>query len=166
MATTDEPPVPPVPPEPPEEPGSDADAEATPTPAPPPNPQAVDPALDQLLTYIRDARGFDFTGYKRPSLVRRITKRLQAVHLDGDYRAYQELLEVQPDEFTELFDTILINVTGFLRDRQAWDYLAAEILPRILDDKGPEGAIRVWSAGCASGEEVYSLAVLLCEAIG
>ena len=128
--------------------------------------QDANGVLDQLLSYIRDARGFDFTGYKRPSLVRRFKKRMLAVGIEDDFRSYQELLEVQPDEFKQLFDTILINVTGFLRDRPAWDALAAEIIPRILGDKGPEASIRVWSGGCASGEEVYSLAILLCEAVG
>src|SRR5262249_33870012 len=125
-----------------------------------------DHELEELLAYVREARGFDFTGYKRPSLTRRISKRMQAVKLEGDYRAYQELLEAQPHEFSPLFNTILINVTGFLRDRPAWDYLGAEVIPRIVADKADDAPIRVWSAGCASGEEVYSLAILLCEAVG
>jgi two-component system CheB/CheR fusion protein len=124
-----------------------------------------DPALERLLEYVREARGFDFTGYKRPSLIRRITKRMQAVGAE-DYAAYEELLEAQPDEFPELFDTILINVTGFLRDRDAWAYLAGDVIPQVVGDRPPGSVIRVWSAGCASGEEVYSLAVLLCEAVG
>jgi two-component system CheB/CheR fusion protein len=124
-----------------------------------------DPAFERLLEYVREARGFDFTGYKRPSLTRRINKRMQAVGVD-DYGAYQELLEAQPDEFPQLFDTILINVTGFLRDADAWSYLAGEVIPQIVEERPAESAIRVWSAGCASGEEVYSLAVLLCEAVG
>ena len=122
--------------------------------------------IEQLLTYVRESRGFDFTGYKRPSLTRRINKRMQTVGLDSDYRAYQELLEAQPEEFGHLFDTILINVTGFLRDRPAWDYLAEEVIPRLVAEKADNAPIRVWSAGCASGEEVYSLAILLCEAVG
>jgi two-component system CheB/CheR fusion protein len=126
-----------------------------------------DRQVEQLLEYVREARGFDFTGYKRPSLVRRINKRMLAVGLDGDYAAYQALLEVQPDEFSHLFDTILINVTGFFRDRPAWDYLTSEIIPRIVASKEEgRGGIRVWSAGCATGEEVYSLAIVLCEAVG
>ncbi|MST33210.1 PAS domain-containing protein [Acidimicrobiaceae bacterium USS-CC1] len=121
--------------------------------------------LDALLTYLRDVRGFDFTGYKRPSLSRRITKRMHTVDAD-DYQRYLSVLEANPGEFVELFNTILINVTGFLRDREAWDYLAGSVIPAIVAAKGPSDVIRVWSAGCASGEEAYSLAVLLADAIG
>ncbi len=126
----------------------------------------ADTAFEQLLSYVRDERGFDFTAYKRPSLVRRITQRMHLVGTDGDYRAYQARLEAEPHEFNELFDTILINVTGFFRDRPAWDSLAADVIPRIIEEKEESAPIRVWSAGCASGEEAYSLAILLCEAVG
>lgn len=121
--------------------------------------------LDALLTYLRDVRGFDFTGYKRPSLSRRITKRMQTVGAD-DYQRYLSVLEANPGEFVELFNTILINVTDFLRDRDAWDYLATTVVPAVVAPKGPGDVIRVWSAGCASGQEAYSLAVLLADAVG
>src|SRR5262245_59559791 len=77
---------------------------------------------------------------------------------------YQDYLEVHPAEFTERFNTILINVTGFFRDAPSWDYLAAEILPRIVDGNDHQH-IRVWSAGCASGEEAYTIAMLLADAV-
>src|SRR3954470_13689978 len=86
--------------------------------------------LDDLLEYLRRTRGFDFTGYKRGSLGRRIGKRLSARECDS-YREYQDYLEVHPDELTELFDTILINVTSFFRDRESWDYLASDVVPRV-----------------------------------
>jgi hypothetical protein len=70
------------------------------------------------------------------------------------------------EEFTALFNTILINVTGFFRDAEAWDYIRAEILPGILEAKAPDGITRVWSAGCASGEEAYTLTMILAEALG
>ena len=124
-----------------------------------------DPALERLLGYVRDNRGFDFTGYKRPSLVRRVRKRMQEVGIDG-FDEYQDHLEVHPDEFTELFNTILINVTSFFRDPQAWEYLGSEVLPRIIDRGRSNEHIRVWSVGCASGQEAYSVAMLLAEAIG
>ena len=111
------------------------------------------------------ARGFDFTGYKRSSLMRRVDKRMQTVGVEG-YGAYVDYLEVHPEEFRALFDTILINVTGFFRDPPAWEALAGEIIPRLLAGKRPEEPIRVWSAGCASGEEAYSLAIVLAEALG
>ncbi|MBO0747845.1 MAG: PAS domain-containing protein, partial [Acidimicrobiaceae bacterium] len=121
--------------------------------------------LDALLAYIHERRNFDFRGYKRASLSRRIFKRMQAVGAD-DYQAYLDTLEANPGEFAELFNTILINVTGLLRDRDAWEQVAKEVLPELVQRKGPSAPIRIWSAGCASGEEAYSLAVLLAEAIG
>ena len=124
-----------------------------------------DGQFDALLDFLKRSRGFDFTGYKRPSLMRRITKRVQIVGVDnfGDYIDY---LEVHPDEFGNLFNNILINVTSFFRDAEAWDVLAADVIPRIVGNKKPEDRIRVWCAGVSSGEEVYTVAMLLAEAIG
>jgi two-component system, chemotaxis family, CheB/CheR fusion protein len=121
--------------------------------------------LEVLLDYLRRSRGFDFTGYKRTSLSRRIEKRMQAVGADG-YLGYLDHLEVDPEEFTHLFNTILINVTSFFRDPPAWEYLGSEILPRLAADKREGEPIRVWSAGCASGEEAYTLAMAIAEALG
>ena len=94
-----------------------------------------DDVFEALLEFIRDNRGFDFTGYKRPSLRRRIDKRMVALGIDS-YADYLAHLEANQDEFVDLFDTILINVTGFFRDAPAWEYLAGEIVPRILES-GP-----------------------------
>jgi CheR methyltransferase, SAM binding domain/CheR methyltransferase, all-alpha domain len=121
-----------------------------------------DPDFEQLLAFIRDERAFDFTGYKRPSLTRRITKRMDARGIDS-FAAYQELLEAEPDEFGPLFDTILINVTSFFRDDLAWDYLTAEIVPKIVESSHD---IRIWSTGCATGEEAYTTAIVFAEALG
>jgi two-component system CheB/CheR fusion protein len=92
-------------------------------------------------------------------------KRMDEVGVES-YGDYVDLLEVQQDEFAALFDTILINVTGFFRDPQAWEYYATEIVPRLISGIDPEDQIRVWSAGCASGEETYTLAMILAEALG
>ena len=124
-----------------------------------------DPSFERLLEFVRDERGFDYTGYRRPTLTRRFEKRLQAVGAD-DWAAYREYLDRHPEEFAELFNTILINVTGFFRDRETWDVVAAEVIPRLLEERPADGAIRVWSAGCASGEEPYTVAMLLAEALG
>jgi two-component system CheB/CheR fusion protein len=121
--------------------------------------------LEVLLDYLRRNRGFDFTGYKRSSLSRRVQKRMQAVGI-ASYADYVDHLEVVPDEFTQLFNTILINVTGFFRDPPAWQYLGAEVVPRILGHKQPDEPLRLWSAGCASGEEAYTLAMLVAESLG
>jgi two-component system, chemotaxis family, CheB/CheR fusion protein len=114
---------------------------------------------------VRDTRGFDYAGYKRPSLMRRFAKRLQVLRTET-WEEYRTYLEKHPEEFNELFDTILINVTGFFRDRETWDLLREEIIPSIVDEKSGGGPIRVWSAGCASGEEAYSIAILFAEAMG
>jgi two-component system, chemotaxis family, CheB/CheR fusion protein len=124
-----------------------------------------DSGFDALLDYLKRARGFDFTGYKRPSLMRRIQKRAQTVGADG-FTNYLDYLEVHPNEFLHLFDTILINVTYFFRDEIAWAYLREEIIPRLIASKTPNEPIRIWSAGCASGEEAFSLVISLAEALG
>jgi two-component system CheB/CheR fusion protein len=127
--------------------------------------QAQDPAFERLLEYLKRHRGFDFTGYKRASLMRRVRRRMDQIDAEG-FEAYRDYLEVHPEEFAYLFNTILINVTSFFRDREAWDYLADEVIPRIVADHPfEEGPIRVWSAGCAAGEEAYSLAILFAEAL-
>ncbi|WP_368012926.1 CheR family methyltransferase [Laspinema palackyanum] len=77
-----------------------------------------------------------------------------------------DYLKVHPEEFQALFNTILINVTSFFRDLTAWEYLAVHILPLIIKHKSPDEPLRFWTAGCASGEEAYSLAILLAETLG
>ncbi|HYL79559.1 MAG TPA: CheR family methyltransferase, partial [Candidatus Acidoferrum sp.] len=123
------------------------------------------PEFAGLLDYLKRSRGFDFSSYKGSSLTRRVRKRMQVVGV-GDFVEYMDFLEVHPEEFTQLFNTILINVTGFFRDEAAWEYLAREIIPHLVEGKGPDDPIRVWSAGCSSGEEAYSLALLLAEELG
>jgi two-component system, chemotaxis family, CheB/CheR fusion protein len=125
----------------------------------------ADRDLEVLLDYLRRSRGFDFTGYKRISLSRRIEKRMQEVGADG-YLSYLDHLEVDPEEFTQLFNTILLNVTSFFRDPPAWEYLGAEILPKLVAAKAEDEPIRIWSAGCASGEEPYTLAMVTAETLG
>jgi two-component system, chemotaxis family, CheB/CheR fusion protein len=121
--------------------------------------------VEALLDYLKSSRGFDFTAYKRASLDRRIQKRMQTVNVTS-YEEYRDYLDSHPDEFGLLFNTILINVTSFFRDPEAWRFLATEIVPRVAADSRPDGVIRVWSAGCASGEEAYSLAMVLAEHLG
>jgi two-component system, chemotaxis family, CheB/CheR fusion protein len=124
-----------------------------------------EPRVEALLDYLKTSRGFDFTAYKRSSLMRRIQKRMQVVNTDS-YETYQVHLETHPEEFGLLFNTILINVTSFFRDPEAWSFLANDIVPRIVAEARPEGAIRVWSTGCASGEEAYTCAMILAEHLG
>jgi len=124
-----------------------------------------DKGLEALVDYLRQNRGIDVSGYKRTTLARRIARRMQAAKIDsfGDYIDY---LEVHPEEFPILFNTILIKVTSFFRDAQSWDKLRTTVLPAILEAKADDDPIRVWSAGCASGEEAYTLAIAWAEALG
>jgi two-component system CheB/CheR fusion protein len=121
--------------------------------------------FEELLEYLKRNRGFDFTGYKRASLVRRVMSRMHTVGADS-FREYLDLLQVDPGEFTALFDNILINVTAFFRDPPAWEFLRSDVLPGLLAAKDPSEPIRVWSAGCATGEEAYTLAIALAEILG
>src|SRR5579883_1237378 len=125
----------------------------------------MDYDLEILLDYLRRNRGSDFTGYKRSSLKRRIDKRMEMVGV-STYPDYTDYLEVHPDEFAQLFNTILINVTSFFRDTPTWESLRDEVIPNIIANKRDTEPIRLWSAACASGEEAYSLAILLAEALG
>ena len=124
-----------------------------------------DEEFEALLLYLRDHRGADFTGYKRPSLTRLVNRRMRTVGVDG-YRAYVDLLQVEPSELSALLDVLLINVTAVFRDPAAWDELADTLLPEALAQLGPDEPVRVWSAACASGEEAYSLAILLHALLG
>ena len=124
-----------------------------------------DEKFEALLEYLRQNRGFDFTGYKRPSLMRRVRRRMDTVSIAA-FDDYLDYLEVHPEEFAFLFDTILINVTGFFRDPDAWNYLRETIVPRIVEYQKSDGGIRIWSAGCASGEEPYTIAMVFAEVMG
>jgi two-component system CheB/CheR fusion protein len=127
--------------------------------------RTADARFENLLVFLQQQRGFDFTGYKRPSLLRRVLRRMQVLGL-SDFDAYADYLQVDPDEFARLFNTILINVTSFFRDSYAWEYVERSVLPELLAAKTPHEPVRVWSAGCASGQEAYSIAMLLAEALG
>jgi chemotaxis methyl-accepting protein methylase len=89
----------------------------------------ADPEFEALLRYIQESRGLDFRGYKRTSLRRRITLRMEAVGVE-DFSAYQAHLEVHPGEFEDLLNTVLINVTSFFRDDEAWSVLRDRVIPR------------------------------------
>ena len=122
-----------------------------------------DPTADgfeEILDHLKETRGFDFTGYKRSSLMRRVDRRMSQVNADS-YVDYLDVLQANSDEFVALFNTILINVTGFFRDPEAWDFLHTDILPSLLAKHAPDEPLRLWSAGCATGEEAYSLAIVM-----
>jgi two-component system CheB/CheR fusion protein len=124
-----------------------------------------DPEFESLLRHIQESRGLDFRGYKRTSLRRRITLRMEAVGVEA-FGAYQSHLEADPGEFENLLNTVLINVTSFFRDAEAWEVLKNEVVPRLVAQAEPDKPIRVWSVGCASGEEPYSIAMLFADVLG
>jgi len=128
--------------------------------------KSTSPDFERLVEHLKNARGFDFSAYKRTTLTRRIDRRISAIGLDS-YTAYLDYLEVHQDEFTQLFNSILINVTSFFRDRDAFDFLARDVVPKVIQgSQHTDDQIRIWSAGCASGEECYSIAMLFAEAMG
>ena len=125
---------------------------------------AAEAGWQSLLDFVQANRSVDLRGYKPVGLARRVRKRMRAIGI-GDFAAYQDYLQVHPDEFTQLFDTIHINVTSYFRDPEAWEMLRTEAIPALADQRGA-GPIRIWSAGCATGEEAYTTAIMFAEALG
>jgi two-component system, chemotaxis family, CheB/CheR fusion protein len=121
--------------------------------------------LDALLEFVKASRGFDFTGYKRSSIQRRVAKRMGEVGAES-YEDYIDYLELHSEEFVELFNTLLINVTSFFRDPETWEHLATDILPELLQARTDDSPLRIWCAGCASGEEAYTVAMVLARVLG
>lgn len=118
--------------------------------------------LNKISELLRSAIGHDFAGYKESTLIRRVRRRMQELNVDA-VAAYIEYLETHAHEADLLFRDLLVGVTQFFRDPDAFETLRATIVPVLLKDRDPDDAIRVWVPGCATGEEVYSLAILLKE---
>ena len=139
-------------------------AEDGPTPVPRPEPAAADQPealLRELLAFLHARTGRDFSYYKRATIVRRISRRMQVsgmLGLDG----YLDHLRTHPGEAGALLQDLLISVTNFFRDSDAFAALEA-LVPELFRDKGPGHFVRVWCAACATGEEAYSMAMLLLE---
>ncbi len=115
-----------------------------------------------IASLMRKASGIEFTNYKQATLQRRIERRIFLAHLPG-LSEYAELLQRSPDELRALCDDVLIHVTGFFRDPGVYQALAQAVFPRLLERRERDAPIRVWVPGCSSGEEVYSLAIILHE---
>jgi two-component system CheB/CheR fusion protein len=128
-------------------------------------PARSDISLGDLLEFVNRSRGFDFSGYKRATVERRVARRMSEVGVSR-FEDYIDHLELHPEEFASLFNSILINVTSFFRDPQTWEYLAAEIVPQLIAARPPDSPLRFWSAGCATGEEPYTLAMVLARVLG
>lgn len=123
---------------------------------------------DFLLAICEELRhrlGHDFSQYKRSTMLRRIQRRMQVVGATTGAE-YLDRLRSKQDEARLLFRDLLINVTCFFRDAEAFDVLRREVIPEILRNKGASDTIRIWTPGCSSGEEAYSIAILLAEALG
>ena len=124
--------------------------------------EADEQSLREIFTQLRVKTGHDFSNYKRATVLRRIERRINVRELDG-LAAYALYIREQPTETEALLRDLLISVTNFFRDGIAFEKLEHDILPRILEGKTVKDAVRVWVAGCATGEEAYSLAMLLAE---
>ena len=118
--------------------------------------------LHKVFAQVRARTGRDFSRYKRSTILRRIARRMQLAHVE-ELPAYLDLLRENADEVRALADDLLINVTNFFRDPEAFRALEREVVPEVFEGKAPDDTVRVWSVGCSTGEEAYTLAILLLE---
>ena len=122
-------------------------------------------AFTAFLSELHERLGLDFTGYKTPTLLRRLQRRILATDT-SDLAGYRQYLATHPEEYQQLSTTFLINVTEFFRDADLFAWLRDQIVPDLLIDAQRHGReLRLWSAGCSTGEEAYSLAIILVEAL-
>ncbi len=122
----------------------------------------VEEVVPEIYALLRDRIGHDFSGYKSRSFMRRVHRRMQVTQiasLDG----YLERLREESEEAGALFRDLLINVTNFFRDEDAFETLATQVLPRLFEGRGAGDTVRIWVPGCATGEEVYSIGILVRE---
>jgi two-component system CheB/CheR fusion protein len=121
--------------------------------------------LHKIFALVRARTGHDFSQYKRSTVLRRIQRRMQLQQLET-LSAYLEVLGKRGEEAGELFTDLLITVTEFFRDRDVFERLRTDTIPALFGRKSASDRLRVWSVGCATGEEAYSLAMLLLEEAG
>jgi two-component system CheB/CheR fusion protein len=133
-------------------------------PQPPLDPESaeVKAVLASVAAVLRKKTGHDFHGYKPNTFLRRVQRRMHVTQTDT-LAAYLDRLRAPGDEAQHLFQDLLIGVTQFFRDRKEFELLEAEVIPRLFEGKGLTDQIRVWVLGCATGEEAYSIAILLRE---
>ena len=122
------------------------------------------PLLDEIVRILREQAGHDFSSYKQSTLARRIERRI-AVHHLASLADYAKFLVENPAEGDLLFNELLIGVTSFFRDAAVWEQLAAEVIPALLAAHPDGGTLRAWVAGCSTGEEAYSLAIIFKEVL-
>ncbi len=130
-----------------------------------PNYDSEEEVLKRILAHLRARVGHDFSLYKRATILRRITRRMQVTRQDT-LNGYYEFLRESALEAQALFSDFLISVTSFFRDPEAFHTLATEVIPRLFDEEQTRGGIRAWIPGCATGEEAYTIGMLLLEEAG
>ena len=118
--------------------------------------------LNALFGLLRESTGVDFTNYKHTTLHRRIRRRM-AVHKVEKLKDYLRFIGRKPEELDELYRDLLIHVTGFFREPEAFVALRKHVYPKLFEGRKPDNPIRVWVAGCSTGEEAYSIAITLLE---
>ncbi len=124
----------------------------------------MDSALVQeILEHLRQFSDLDWTVYKSASFVRRVTRRMHILDVPS-VRAYVDYLQTHGDELLILADSLRVNITSFFRDAQVWEYLADRVVPDLVANS--RRPVRIWSAGSASGQEAYSVAMLFAERLG
>jgi two-component system, chemotaxis family, CheB/CheR fusion protein len=119
-------------------------------------------SLSAIADILRNRTGNDFHGYKQNTFLRRVQRRMQVVQME-DVNAYLEFLRTDKEETQLLFNDLLIGVTEFFRDKGEFEVLETQVIPKIFEDKGAGQQVRVWVLGCATGEEAYSMGILLRE---
>jgi two-component system CheB/CheR fusion protein len=128
--------------------------------------EKADDPLRDLLAQVSAQTNIDFRNYKSSTILRRIGRRMAVTH-NANIRDYGDFVRTHPDEVQELVRAFLIRVTGFFRDPQAFDFIKSTIIPELVDRGRQNGRVlRIWSAGCATGEEAYSLALLFADHLG
>src|SRR5881296_4541171 len=134
--------------------------------APSPEAPASGPdAFDEILRKLREKSGIDFMLYRQTTIRRRIARRMMIHGLDT-LEGYLGYLEAHPSQVHALYNDLLVNVTRFFRDPEAFRVLQRSVFPRILKQRPADAPIRVWAPGCSTGEEAYSLAIVLLESLG
>src|SRR5262245_26765317 len=123
---------------------------------------AASTSLSRIADILRNKTGNDFHGYKQNTFLRRVQRRMQVVQID-EIISYVDYLRNDKDEAQHLFNDLLIGVTEFFRDKREFEVLETQVIPKIFEEKGAGQQVRVWVLGCATGEEAYSIGILLRE---
>jgi two-component system CheB/CheR fusion protein len=125
-------------------------------------PEDEDRSLDAIISFVKETSPMDFTDYKKSTILRRTLRRAAQLNFTALDR-YLQYLKATPEEVGALSKDFLISVTGFFRDKGAFSFLEANVLPSIIERLAPDEELKIWVAGCATGEEVYTFAILVCE---